>query len=93
MGPDGSVYLIVNDIWPGWIKVGESFDPERRLKNYQTGDPFRNYTLVDSFWFEDRKLAEKEIHKILISQGYESEGEWFKIKKSIAKKLILDYQS
>ena len=93
LGPDGSVYLIVNEVWPGWIKVGESSDPDRRLKNYQTGDPFRNYTLVDSFWFKDRKLAEKGIHSILKTEGYESEGEWFKIKESIVKKLILDYQS
>tara|TARA_A100001388_G_C28640270_1_gene436725 strand:- start:134 stop:721 length:588 start_codon:yes stop_codon:yes gene_type:complete len=90
-GPDGYVYLITNEVWEGWVKIGSSFDPERRLKNYQTGDPHRKYRLRDKRQFPDRKGAEFAIHEMLKSEGFVSEGEWFEISISEAKSRLHGY--
>jgi len=85
---DGSVYMISNPAWPDWMKVGCSSEPEKRLKNYQTGDPKRGYMLEYSRSFKNKMDAESKVHEILISNGYPDEGEWFQAPKSIIRDII-----
>ena len=92
-GPEGSVYLITNEAWKDWVKIGSSFDPEKRLKNYQTGDPYRKYRLIDEREFPDRREAEFAIHEMLKSEGFLSEGEWFEISTSEAKARLHGFRT
>jgi len=61
----GFVYVIWNPAWPHAIKVGRAFDPESRLRGYQTGTPMRDYSLRYAAYFEDCHKAEKDIHYAL----------------------------
>lgn len=38
IGPEGYVYAIINPAFEGWVKVGQSHEPDRRLESYKTGD-------------------------------------------------------
>jgi hypothetical protein len=87
----GSVYVIENKAWPGWVKIGCALNIKRRLSVYQTGDPTRSYNLCHLRQVNDRKLAEQLLIKELV--GYENNGEWFKIEISKAitfvEKIVL----
>ena len=81
-----SLYLITNEAFDGWVKIGESDNPKARIKDFQTASPFK-YELVAvyemPFGFSDKKL-----HAIL--SGLTRSGEWFycdieKLKATIAK--------
>lgn len=75
--PSGSVYIISNPAWVGWYKVGKAVNSEDRLRGYQTGSPYRDYDLMDSWQFDDRHKAEREVHKILKRTAVDYKGEWF----------------
>ena len=75
----GFVYVITNPAWPDHCKVGRAFNPESRLKGYQTGSPHRDYEIVHEVYFHDCYTAEGEIHaRIGQYIGTHAEGEWFK---------------
>lgn len=85
---DGYVYAIKNKAWPEWVKIGKAGDAEDRLKNYQTGDPFRAYTLEFSFKVTNRHTAETEAHKALALLSEDRRNEWFKVDLETAQKCI-----
>lgn len=72
---EGFVYAITNPSFPGYVKIGRAFDPESRLRGYQTGCPNRSYELEHSVYFADCLTAEKEMHARL--EKVRAEGEWF----------------
>ena len=82
----GFVYIITNAAWPGYVKIGRAFNPESRLKGYQTGCPFRGYELEYAIYFEDCHGAEKIIHDWLAD--YRAEGEWFRLLPHVAEHTI-----
>ena len=84
----GDVYLITNDAWPEWIKVGKAGDAADRLKNYQTSDPFRAYKLEHSITVENRHTGEVKAHKALESLSEDRKKEWFKVDLTIAVRCI-----
>tara|TARA_B110000908_G_scaffold2844_1_gene3911 strand:+ start:2931 stop:3470 length:540 start_codon:yes stop_codon:yes gene_type:complete len=86
--PEGDVYLITNDAWPEWIKVGKAGDAEDRLKNYQTSDPFRAYKLEHSITIENRHTGEVKAHKALEALSEDRKNEWFKVDLTIAVRCI-----
>ena len=57
----------------GPIKIGQSNDPEVRLKNFQTGH-YEELNLL--FTITSDKLSDRDIHEILYE--YRIRGEWFK---------------
>lgn len=85
---NGFVYAIKNKAWPEWVKVGKAGDAEDRLKNYQTGDPFRVYTLEFSFKVTNRHTAETEAHKALALLSEDRRNEWFKVDLTTAVRCI-----
>tara|TARA_R100000458_G_scaffold59925_1_gene72784 strand:+ start:2426 stop:2953 length:528 start_codon:yes stop_codon:yes gene_type:complete len=87
----GEVYIIVNDAWPEWVKVGKAVSSDDRLNGYQTSSPFRDYRIVAKLSTENRHSKEKEMHKIFSHFAHECKGEWFKINKIDAIKLF-NYQ-
>ncbi len=72
----GFVYVISNPAWPGHYKVGRAADYEERLNNYQTSDPMRAYKLRFVWYFRDRNVAERMVHRLLVP--WWRGGEWFK---------------
>ena len=81
----GEVYVITNPSFEGWVKVGMAVDAKDRVKNYQTGSPFRDYNLYYSKWFKDRRSAEKKVLKKLSNISDSKNGEWFKLDPLVAK--------
>lgn len=82
----GFLYVITNPAWPAHCKVGRAFDPEARLRNYQTGCPDRNYKLRYAVYFEDCHAAEKLVHDTLAD--YQAQGEWYRILPSTAEHVL-----
>lgn len=85
--PRGHVYIITNDAWRGWIKVGKAVDAHDRLNSYQTSSPMRDYELYTAFNVKDRGLAEKQAHSVLDAR-FERRNEWFKCEPDIAATLL-----
>lgn len=83
---DGFVYIIENEIFPGWLKIGSTIDQNLRLRTYQTGDPFQRYKISYSKYFNDRKSIENKVHLEL--QDYNKRGEWFEVGLSKAIGII-----
>ena len=83
----GEVYIIVNNAWPGWVKIGMAVDAEDRLNSYQTASPMRDYVLAYSVYTEDRRKTEREAHKAAEAIA-ERNGEWFKMSIGQAKECI-----
>ena len=39
----GYLYVLSNENYKGWLKLGITKNMTKRLRTYQTGDPFRGY--------------------------------------------------
>lgn len=59
-----------------------------RLSTYQTGTPFRDYTVYYSCNFKDAKLAEIELMNRLVAMNCIRKNEWFKMSAKIAANII-----
>lgn len=80
---DMQVYVMTNESFDGWVKVGESLDPATRVTQFQIGAP-TDYVLQHSeFLFSDRP-----VHKYLVEQGIERRLEWFKCSTQTAVDAI-----
>lgn len=82
----GFVYIIGHPSWPDHFKIGRAFDPESRLRGYQTGCPHRSYVLLYARYFTDCYSAERAIHLHL--DKYRREGEWFYVDEHEAIEAI-----
>lgn len=81
----GFIYIIVNDSFSGWYKIGTCVDLAARLSVYQTSDPHRGYKILKSWVCNDRKNTETVFLSYTErSPAYETNGEWVK-PKSINK--------
>ncbi len=86
-------YLITNESFPGWVKIGFTTKSKmtERLRVYQTGTPFRDYVVEHEVSFSGVgcvKVAEREVHQRLADMGYSQKGEWFEGSTKIAKNII-----
>ena len=86
---EGSVYIMENPAWKGWVKVGMAVDPTDRLKNYQTSSPFRDYQLLYTYEVDDRRAAESAAH-VRLAKECDNINEWFRLPAAIANELILE---
>ena len=78
---EGEIYAITNTAWINWYKIGKAVNAKDRLNAYQTGSPFRNYELLLSYKVDNRHVAERKIHKLLVKHRYKRKGEWFYIEE------------
>lgn len=78
---DKKVYVI-GCLDKGYCKIGISTYPEQRLKEIQTGCPFKVEVLKV---FKGDRNTEKELHKKY--KQYHSYGEWFFIKGELKKAI------
>jgi len=86
----GEVYIITNEAFKGWVKVGMSINAEDRLKSYQTGDPQRAYKLYSRYSTETRHIAEREVHKVL-ELTFKKSKEWFKADPQEVEWILNQY--
>jgi hypothetical protein len=69
-------------------KVGVSNDPDKRLKQLQTGNP-TNLFIHEKFWFKSENKArqvEQQAHKAL--KKHRQAGEWFSISPVEAERVV-----
>ena len=78
---EGEIYAITNTAWINWYKIGKAVNAKDRLNAYQTGSPFRNYELLMSYKADNRHVAERNIHKLLVKHKYNRRGEWFYVEE------------
>ena len=86
--PEGYVYIIANPSFDGWLKVGMAIDAEDRCNGYQTSSPHRDYKLLYSRRFKDRRKAETKTMNKLKKVVKEHNGEWFKTDRNTAQEII-----
>ena len=79
---------MVHPKFPGWVKVGSTTNPARRLGSYNTGDPHRSYRMLPPLWTTDRRAAEWLAHRRLTRLGYDKQGEWFDVSPALAKRIV-----
>src|SRR5690242_14116001 len=80
---EGFVYLAVNPAWPGQVKVGRTTNPEKRLSQYQTATPHRDFEFAACVWFPDHYAAEREMLKRL-----QTINEWAEADSFFAAKIL-----
>ena len=79
------IYIVINDSWKDYIKLGRTKDIDRRLSTYQTNSPFRDYKMY--FY---KKVKDVDLIENYFKTNYNGCNEWFKIDKDIAIKIIED---
>jgi hypothetical protein len=74
--PSGYVYGIQHPNNPGWIKLGASVEPTKRLSEAQIWDPLARFTLAFRVMTtRECAVVERELHgELTMRQGV---GEWF----------------
>ncbi len=84
---EGEVYIIYSPSFPSWVKIGMAIDSKDRLKQYQTGSPYRDYRVHACYPVSDRRKSEAEAHELL-SQNHERKGEWFVCSTVVAETIL-----
>ena len=67
------LYVVQSDV-SGAIKIGRSKNPEKRLKQLQTGSPYKLRLLAS---VRNKGLLEKSLHESLRPFKQACKGEWF----------------
>ena len=68
-----NVYVITNESFDGWVKVGKTTDINKRLTSYKTGAPTEYVVEFITELYDDRP-----VHHILQDAGHERASEWFR---------------
>lgn len=70
----GHTYLISNPAFPLHYKIGVSYDVHKRLSQYQTYSPYRDFKLVKYDFVQDKFKIEQQLvnHPLL----HRENGEW-----------------
>lgn len=84
----GYLYIITNDAFEGWVKVGTTDNLTQRLHVYQTGDPFRRYKVIYSVAHPEFRQAEKKIREVMKHFALDIKGEWYRIDLNFAKSRL-----
>ena len=79
------VYIISNEAFDGWLKVGKTKDIKNRMHSMQTGAP-TTYVVELLVELEDDVL----VHWKLEEWGVERSFEWFKCDRATARKAVLE---
>jgi predicted GIY-YIG superfamily endonuclease len=85
MSGAGYLYIITNQAWQGFVKVGVTLDLKKRLQQYQTSSPFRDYKLVYSIQHPKYLEAEKQIKETMKPFAKSIKNEWFEVDLHMAK--------
>jgi hypothetical protein len=78
------VYIISNEAFDGWLKVGKTKDIKRRMTTMQTGAP-TPYVVELLVELHD----DKPVHNRLASMRIKRTGEWFQIELAELRDTVL----
>jgi predicted GIY-YIG superfamily endonuclease len=81
---EGFIYIVSNNAFPGFYKVGVTADIQSRLRVYQTSDPKRKYKMEFYIFHPDCYKAEKEIKKMMKFFAKSQRNEWFEVALPVA---------
>jgi hypothetical protein len=81
----GYLYFISEEQFNNKVKIGISKNPEKRLKQLQTGNP-NKLVIIHTIQSPDYKLLERTLHDIC--GDLRLVGEWFELSESDLNKLI-----
>jgi predicted GIY-YIG superfamily endonuclease len=81
----GYIYIISNNQFPGFYKIGVTEDIKSRLHVYQTSDPKRAYKVEYYIAHPDCLTAEKKIKEMMHYFALNQKNEWFEVNLEIAK--------
>ena len=92
----GIVYVLVNQAWPDWVKIGHVLGSgahseralDRRLSNYNVGDPHNGYCFAFLSTTSCAVMAEDLAHKLISTHHTRGTGEWFKCHPNVARALV-----
>jgi hypothetical protein len=73
----GHIYLINDILKPGHYKIGMATDPEKRVRNLNTGSSERSLRLYYEIETYDIELCERTIQSILQPFNIKGSKEWF----------------
>lgn len=82
--PAGVVYIIGNNAWPNFLKVGMTIDLPARLAQYQTYDPHRAFYVKRYDFVLNRRYVESLLLSNFQVDG--DKGEW--ISNSTANEIF-----
>jgi hypothetical protein len=83
------VYIVTNAAWPEHVKIGLTTKaPAKRLSQYNTGSPHRDYVMEYQQPIADSRALEAEVHANLRDMGIESRNEWFKLPVPLAVSMV-----
>lgn len=88
MNKSGYLYIVQNSAWPDWVKIGITENLDKRLQQYQTASPFRDYKLLYSLHHPKYKEAEKRIEESMKPFAKTIKNEWFEVDLGIAKSRL-----
>lgn len=84
----GIVYLVENEMYPGWIKCGMTIDMNNRLNSYNCNDPLKRFRVIVAKEVENRRKSETSLIRELRIISSLSNGEWFRVDKETAMKIF-----
>lgn len=80
----GEIYIVENELFEGWIKIGMTTNLTSRVNTYNCSDPLKRFRVIVNKQVNDRRRAEAVLkHNIGIVASL-SNGEWFRIEKRVA---------
>ena len=86
----GYLYIITNSAWPNFIKIGITTDLDKRLQQYQTGSPHRDYRIVYSLYHPEYDVAEKKLKETMLPFAKSIKHEWYEVDFTMARDRILE---
>lgn len=81
----GFIYIITNEYYPDWVKIGITKNLKRRLQTYQTYSPLRNYKLLYSVEHSNCREGERKIRDMMKYFALDIKNEWYQVDFEIAK--------
>lgn len=91
--PHGFVYVLVHPCFPGFCKIGWARDLNKRLSEYNVGDPNKRYRMSAWGYFADAEAAEGSYHASFAAARIKG-GEWFEaVEKQAALAIIQDSEA
>ena len=82
------MYIIANEAFPGWVKVGTTKNLKKRLQTYQTSSPHRDYRILYSIEHPEYKDAERSIRETMEPFAKRIKNEWYMVDLEIAKSRL-----
>lgn len=88
----GWIYIVESSSISGWVKIGQTTNPEKRLAQYNQNTPLKDYQLLGLCEVKNKNKAEQEILNISSFFSEEEKGEWKKLDKNFALKILKIYE-